>query len=129
MFKNKLEFTGNDTYSINTTGDSVTGDHVCFERAIFSGTYKRPKFEGYELVEAVIIKESYGKQSGQHTFTLQDSSGNTFLIKGRNLYRNGLWRKPWDDENARKLVAEEKHKRGKISRLGIRRERESIGIY
>ncbi|MEB3150358.1 MAG: hypothetical protein VKL60_15265 [Sphaerospermopsis sp.] len=108
----KAEFKGNDVYTINCTGDVCVGDAVCFERAVFGGNYWKPYFEGYERIEAVVIKDSYGKDKQQHTFTLQKTDGSTFRIKGRNLYKEGTYRKPWEDESQRKIVLEEKHKRG-----------------
>lgn len=111
-------------YTIDCTGDCVVGDEVRFERAIFSGSYRRPNFIGTEIVEGVIIKDSYGAGKQQHTFTLELADGTKTLIKGRNLYRNGVYRKPWFDEAERKLVANEKHLRGNSARQirAVRRE-------
>lgn len=107
---------GDETYSVNTTGDCVVGDEVCFERATFTGSYRNAKFAGMELVEGKIIRESYGSYRGQHTFTIQKSDGSTMRIKGRNLYSNGTWRKLWADESERDTVCDEKHARGDRAR-------------
>lgn len=105
-------FRGDATYPINCTGDAVTGDQVCFDRAVFVGTYPKAKFDGYERIEATIVAESYGSTTGQHTFTLQLLNGDKLRIKGRNLYRNGVYRKKWDNELSRFAVQDEKHYRG-----------------
>lgn len=117
----ELTYNGDNIYTKNCTGDCVTGDEVAFERAIFTGTYKKPIFEGYALIRATIIKESYGKKTGQHTFTLETDSGEIFRIMGRNLYANGIYRKTWINEDERNLIAHEKHIRGGRAR----RERET----
>ena len=98
------------------TGDVVTGDHVRFERATFSGSFRKPKFAGFELITGQVISDSYGAAKQQHTFTLLLESGEKLLIKGRNLYANGVWRKPWPDESARHAAADEKHARGDKAR-------------
>lgn len=118
-------YKGDSLYSINSTGDAVVGDKVRFERAIFSGNFKKPKFERFELITGEIIKDSYGADKQQHTFTLLLPDGEKMLIKGRNLYGNGLWRKPWINENERKEALDEKHRRGNMART---MKRERIGM-
>lgn len=105
-----------DEYPIDCTGDAVTGDHVRFERAVFTGSFRKPKFSHMETVEGEIIADSYGRDKQQHTFTLRLVDGSTTRIKGRNLYRNKVYRQMWADENARKLAADEKHHRGDKAR-------------
>lgn len=95
------------------TGDAITGDYVFFKKAIFIGNYPKSKFSHYENIEGLIIKDSYGKDKQQHTFTIEDNKGNIIRIKGRNLYRNGCERLVWKDENKRDVQLEEKHQRGK----------------
>jgi len=109
-------YNGDDEYNTCCKGDVCVGDEVRFERATFSGNYRNATFAGYELVTAKVIRDSYGRDKQQHTFTLELPNGKTFRIKGRNLYRNGIWRKKWADENARELVLEEKHQRGNVAR-------------
>ena len=120
-------FSGNETYTINVTGDAVTGDEVSFERATFSGSFRNAKFAGFERVSGRIIKDSYGADRQQHTFTLALPDGSTLRIKGRNLYANGVWRKAWADESARKPVLDEKHARGDRARRA-RDERKAEGF-
>jgi hypothetical protein len=109
-------YKGDSIYHIDTTGDACVGDEVKFEMATFTGSHSKPKFNGFVIVEAKIINDSYGKDKQQHTFTLLHKDGTKQLIKGRNLYRNGLFRKPWKDENERNKTLEEKHLRGSIAR-------------
>jgi len=117
-------YKGDNIYHIDTTGDACVGDEVKFEMATFTGSHSKPKFNGFVLIEAKIINDSYGKDKQQHTFTLLHKDGTKQLIKGRNLYRNGLFRKPWKDENERNKTLEEKHLRGSIAR-SVRYERKN----
>lgn len=118
------DFKGTATHSINCTGDCVVGDDVAFEHATFSGSFRNAKFAGFEQVFGKIVKDSYGKDKQQHTFTLALADGSTLKIKGRNLYANGTWRALWTDESARKAAAAEKHERGDAAReaRAIRKE-------
>lgn len=104
-------------YNIDCTGDVCCGDTVFFIKDIWGGSYRKPKWEGLELLGgAKVIKDSYGVDKQQHTFTLQFGSGEKMLIKGRNLYRYGTLRKKWDNEDERKKIVEEKHLRGNKAR-------------
>jgi hypothetical protein len=118
-------YSGDNEYNINCTGDCVVGDEVAFERATFSGSFKSPKFDGFELVKGKIIKDSYGTDKQQHTFTLQKDDGSIFRIKGRNLYGNGTYRKRWGNEDERKVAQDEKHERGNTARA-IRDQRREL---
>ena len=114
-------YKGDSKYSINCTGDCVVGDRVCFERACFEratfgGSFQKPVFEGFERVEGTIVRDSYGADKQQHTFTIRYDNGKESLIKGHNLYANGVWRKPWEDESLRSLAQKEKHARGDLAR-------------
>lgn len=109
-------FKGDKDYHIDATGDVVVGDEVRFDRATFTGSFKNAKFAGYERVTAKVIKDSYGQDKQQHTFTLQFEDGTTSRIKGRNLYANGVWRKPWENEEDRVLAQEDTHLRGDVAR-------------
>ena len=121
-------FKGDNNYSINCTGDACVGDEVAFERATFSGSFRNAKFDGFELIKGTIIKDSYGKDKQQHTFTIKSVEGWEMRIKGRNLYANGTYRKRWVDEEKRGLVLDEKHKRGDKAR-SARSERKLESIY
>ena len=112
----KSTYTGDSTYTIDTTGDCVVGDEVSFERATFSGSFRSAKFAGFELVQGRIVADSYGRDKQQHTFTIELMDGSKIRIKGRNLYANGVYRKAWADESRRLQAAEEKHVRGARAR-------------
>lgn len=116
------EYRGDAEYSIGCTGDAVMGDEVRFERAKFTGSFRNAKFAGFERITGKIVRDSYGEEKQQHTFTLELADGSKLKIKGRNLYANGTFRKPWTDESQRQTVREEKHQRGDFARAQ-RRER------
>ncbi|MFA5937643.1 MAG: hypothetical protein WC822_07250 [Candidatus Paceibacterota bacterium] len=103
-------------YTIECTGDAAQGDEVFFHRATFSGSFRNPKFSGMETVAGKIVNDSYGASKAQHSFTVEKIDGEKIIIKARNAYRNGLWRKPWTDESARIVALEEKHERGGAAR-------------
>ena len=67
---------------------------------------------GTETIYGKIAKDSYGASKQQHTFTIEGEGGDTFRIKGRNLYKNGCYRKEWTDESKRNEVLDDKHNRG-----------------
>jgi len=112
---------------INATGDVVVGDVVTFKQDVFGGSFKNPKKIGERVITGEVVKDSYGAAKQQHTFTIKpiDVTGDdaaeimnkeTFLIKGRNLYRNGTMRQRRADESTRKAALDEKHKRGDAAR-------------
>ena len=103
-------------YNIDCTGNCVVGDEIVFERAVFTGSWKKPSFSHMELIRGKIVKESYGEDKQQHTFTIETLEKKKMLIKGRNLYRNGTLRKPWVEESIRENSLLEKYKRGGIAR-------------
>jgi len=110
------DYKGDTDYPINATGDCCTGDSVRFQKAVFAGSYKKPSFSHLEIVTAMLINDGYGAAKQQHTFTLELEDGTKRTIKGRNLYRNGVWRKPWTDEALRREALDEKHNRGDNAR-------------
>lgn len=116
MGYNISNYSGDAEYPISCTGDAVVGDEVRFERATFSGSFRNAKFDGFEQITGKIIVDSYGREKQQHTFTLRLSDESTLRIKGRNLYKEGVWRKQWADESIRHEVADEKHVRGDHAR-------------
>lgn len=110
------EYSGDAEFAINCTGDAVIGDEVRFERATFSGSFRNAKFAGFETITGKIVRDSYGRDKQQHTFTLELAEGGELRIKGRNLYDNRTFRKQWADESRRHEVADEKHVRGDQAR-------------
>lgn len=72
-----------------------------------------------------VIKESYGKEKQQHTFTILIESSDGFrplpegkevLRKGRVLHRYNPKRKLWDNEETRRRVEDQKQIRGARAR-------------
>jgi len=127
-------------YSINAQGDVVTGDEIRFVEAVFGGSFRNPKYLGTRTVWAKVLKDSYGAAKQQHTFTLEVvrsdgvqplTAGNKTTRKGRNIYRNEVYRKEWPDEAVRDQAAAEKHTRGDVARSARdrRREREPERYY
>lgn len=78
------------------TNDAIrTGDRLKFTLPIFSGgsfyrgkSTGRPKVVGHEEFSGVVLRHSYGAETGQHTFTILLDDGRKKLVKGRNLYPN-----------------------------------------
>ena len=109
------------------TNDIVTGDIIIFTESVFGGSYRNPKYKGDRKILGKILKESYGNEKQQHTFTLEilDVEGvdfeevlkkKTIRRKGRNIYRKGVKRMKWKNEKERCCIADEKHERGEIAR-------------
>ena len=116
MAYNESDYTGDDQYNINCTGDCVVGDSVRFDRAVFTGSFRNAKFSHFERVTGLIIADSYGAAKQQHTFTIELSNAEKIKIKGRNLYKQGVYRQPWQDESLRSKALDEKHTRGNEAR-------------
>ena len=102
-------------YTEDRTGDACKGDEVIFAKAIFAGSYRKPKFSHFEMIEGLIIADSYGSEKQQHTFTILKISGEQMRIKGRNIYRYLLLAKPRSDSE-RSEILDEKHSRGSVAR-------------
>ncbi len=77
--------------------DLTTGCTIRFTENVYSGNYPNAVYEGERTIEGLIVKESYGAKTGQHTFTIKVSSAdgveadtvlekNTIRRKGRNVY-------------------------------------------
>ncbi|CAM6130029.1 unnamed protein product [Calypogeia fissa] len=116
------------TCTIDCTGDVCKGDVVMFNQKVYnkySVTAKRAAQSGSRTVVGRVVKESYGAQRQQHTFTVEVlwSTGcrplspmKPLLVKGRNLYRRKTFRQEWADEGERKRCLDEKHERGAAAR-------------
>lgn len=114
------------SFSINCKGDVCRGDAVLFKQKVHEKSGKRhSKCIGKRIVAGKVIKESYGKEKQQHTFTIQVfwSKGvgklpplYLLLVKGRNLYRMMTFRQPWANEEDRSKALDEKHSRGDAAR-------------
>jgi hypothetical protein len=71
------------------TGDRVTWDAPQFTGGSkWRGRVRGAKFVGTERLSGVVVKHSYGAETGQHTFTVLLDNGRKKLVKGRNLYPN-----------------------------------------
>lgn len=112
-------------FTIDATGDACVGDEILFSEAVFSGSYRNAKYLGDRRIAARIVKDSYGADKQQHTFSLvviaSDgveplAAGATTRRKGRNVYRNRTMRKRWADEVSRKAALDDKHARGSAAR-------------
>lgn len=119
-------------FSIPCTGDVVAGDTIQWTEAVFDGAAvrgrfgrARARFLGERTVTADVLRDSYGADRQQHTFTLRVlacegvqpiAPGTQTTRKGRTIYRNGTRRRPWEDESARVAAAAEKHARGDDAR-------------
>jgi hypothetical protein len=102
--------------TIDCTGDVCVGDEIYFVKTIFKGSINNPIFSHYENIYAKVIKDSYGEKKQQQTFTMQCLlTGRKFNIKGRNVYRNGTRRIPWDQEDKRQRILDEKHARSALA--------------
>eukprot|EP00250_Pteridium_aquilinum_P016160 c22972_g1_i1 orf=170-1438(+) len=118
------------TFSINCTGDACTGDIVLFRQKVYENYNKACRRStqpplGKRVVAGRIVKESYGSDKQQHTFSVEVlwSRGPKplpllypLLVKGRNLYRLQTFRQRWANEEERKRVLQEKHSRGSLAR-------------
>jgi len=127
-------------YPIDATGDVVTGDTIKFTEAVFAGSFRKPIYLGDRVIEAEIIRDSYGAEKQQHTFTIRilrstgtDAVpvGTVTTRKGRNIYRRGVQRQIWQSEDARASEASEKHKRGDDARQAREQRRSGMvnGCY
>lgn len=110
-------------FDIDATGDVVTGDVIRFSEAVFGGSHRSPKYLGDRTISARVVKDSYGADKQQHTFSLvilasegvqgdKYPPGSKTTRKGRNVYRNTVMRQQWADESLRSIAADEKHDRG-----------------
>ena len=130
----KLENYGNYS-NIPLTRDIVEGDILIFVEAVFTGSFRNPKYVGDRTILATVKKESYGADKGQHTFTLivHDCEGinaneilakDTIRRKGRNLYKECYHVGSLYSSEERSEKAEDKHERGNRVREIKRHERE-----
>lgn len=117
------------------TGDVCAGDVILFEEAVFGGSHRSPKFMGNRTIAAKVLRDSYGGGKQQHTFVMEViwsdgldplRAGTQFRRRGRNVYRNGTLRLPWDDEAQRQVALTEKHERGERARAARRLRRELL---
>lgn len=119
LLKNNFSYNKKLKNDIDLNKDACIDDVIIFQQAIFGGSWKKPKFLGYNTRICKVLNESYGAEKQQHTFTLKDlENQEEFRIKGRNIYGNGFARIKGNqkEELARVEIATEKHTRGDIAR-------------
>ena len=113
-----------DDYPVDCTGDVCVGDEIVFAEAVFTGSYRKPRFSHYEMVRGTVVNDSYGAAKQQHTFTIETEGGGKTCRKGRNVYRILTLRKE-RDEDERNAALEEKHTRGDAARSAREARREA----
>jgi hypothetical protein len=115
---------------IEATGDIVAGDNILFYEPLWATAFnprqrRSPAPARYRVIVAEVVRESYGPDKQQHSFTprvLESSGcdpfagGTVVFRKGRNIHRNGCWRLPWPDQSARETARLEKHSHGNAAR-------------
>ena len=125
-------------FRIDCTGDVVNGDRIRWSEAVFSGSHRKPTFEGERTIEAEVVADSYGAAKQQHTFSLlvvraegtsAPSPGERIRRKGRNIYRNGCYRAVWKNEATRRKSQDEKHNRGEAARATRESRRAAEGYH
>lgn len=124
-------------FAKDCTGDVVAGDDILWTEGVFGGSYRKPKFLGVRRIAGRVLADSYGAGRQQHTLTIEvlwsdgeapEDEGAKIRRKGRNIYRNGTYRTPWEDESLRNAAAAEKHARGDEARAARDlRRRECLG--
>jgi len=130
------------------TNSICAGDTIKFVERVFTEA-KNGKYLGERTVIAIVLKESYGAEKQQHTFTLKvisvDESGlktphpnskvkylsgvDQIRRKGRTIYGISVERLRWSDEENRTKVLEEKHDRGNLAREAKKERLEKDGIF
>lgn len=100
--------------------DAAIGDVVLFSENVFGGSYRNAKFLGERKILGQIEKESYGKDRGQHTFSIYviESKGTEPIDSGEKIRRLG--RNMYQDckhiQYATQETRDEKHNRGKAAK-------------
>ena len=79
------------------TRSIVVGDRIKWTETVWGGGHRRPRAMGKRTIVAVVLRESYGAKTGQHTFSLDVWGGSgldaprpgaKIRRKGRSLYRD-----------------------------------------
>lgn len=111
--------------------DVWQGCQIVFRQAVFGGSYRKPKFIGHRFHRALVERESYGADRGQHTFSLRIlqsegvqalKAGETLRIKGRNLYAG----EPIIEVEGPLSARDDKHARGDAVRAEKAARREEM---
>lgn len=122
------------TYQFNAVGDCRPGDLIAFVKRLSArGAVSRHGafgnlVSGYQIVEGQIVKEFGANDSRQHTFTVLMECGERVLIKARNLYAVGVWRKAWSDESQRAEITSKRNNRTIASQQSVTDRPETYDI-
>lgn len=108
--------------------DITVGTKLRFRESVFTGSYPNAAFSHTREIVGIVVKESYGKKTGQHTFTIQvetcdDNSyyqDDKIRRKGRNVYKDC---KIISYPKEHKSLADEKHERAKAVKDSIKRNK------
>lgn len=99
-----------------------------FTEAVFTGTYPKAKYSHDRTFIGIIVKDSYGAKTGQHTFTIEIEScddnsyspGEKIMRKGRNVYPRCTVLEYPDNHSE---LAEEKHERASAKKGSLKRQK------
>jgi len=70
-----------------TVGDRITWDAPQFVGgSAWGGRFRGARYNGTVRLSGIIEHESYGRETGQHTFSIRLTDGTLKRVKGRNLY-------------------------------------------
>ena len=99
--------------------DACQGDLIVWIESEFSGSYRKPKYDGSYARIGMITSDSYGAGKQQHTFSIDMFSDGGAIRKtrrkGRNIYRNACWILNADRAD-RSIALDDKHTRGSEAR-------------
>jgi hypothetical protein len=110
---------------VHCCGDIAPGDALSWIEHVWGGSRTCPRVLGDRGIIALVLRDSYGADCGQHTLTLRVlasggyeyiSTGLQIRRKARTLYGANAERLIWSDETARAAALTEKHARGDAAR-------------
>lgn len=104
--------------------DLTINTKIKLKDAVYIGTYPNASFSHYRNIVGTIIKDSYGRAKGQHTFTIlvEESDDDDIPIgkeikrKGRNVYPNC---EVISYPKNHKELCDEKHYRARVNKEKI----------
>ena len=98
--------------------DACQGDLIVWIESEFTGSYRKPRYDGSYARIGMITSDSYGAGKQQHTFSIDmliDGKIRKTRRKGRNIYRNACWILNADRAD-RSVDLDDKHMRGSEAR-------------
>ena len=105
-------------YNIQITNDIVSGDELLLKETL-------------STTVVLVMEDKYSTKTHRHSFKLRVLAvdgvssrrrGDTYHLKGNQLYAIARSRKSWDDESVRRLLAAEKHQRGHHNKDAFKRK-------